>query len=113
MQATSTLTASHIAHLTSEGFTPDQIEQLQRLGVRSLTAAEAVTLNLKIWERRGKSLAIVRWPLLPVHDHVWSAPVRCAMVRSNGDTAKYLTPVGAPIASLEARAKLSRAHRGL
>lgn len=88
-----TIWPEHLAHLLDEGFTPDQIPQLETWGVRSITQEEAERLGFKtkdIYGRYASSSGL----LMPYTRSF--AQLRCDRppIRSNGEPAKYLTAIG-------------------
>ncbi|NCJ05169.1 hypothetical protein GS597_01270 [Synechococcales cyanobacterium C] len=89
-----TLHSHHLKHLTSEGFTPEQIETLiTDYGVRSLTQYEAKELGFRYKSESGdwESPSGLLFPFTKTF-----AQIRCdsPVVRAKGKSAKYLTQVG-------------------
>lgn len=85
-----TLAADHIAHLLGEGFTPAQIAQLQADGVCTLAAAEALKLDLKIWDgQQWQSGRGIYFPFTPTFGQL---RLDLPLLREGGREAKYVTP---------------------
>lgn len=86
----SLLLPHHIDHLIAEGFTTNQINQLQTLGVRSITQAEAIQKGFKVWAKgdwiSGSGI------YFPFTDGFGQIRLDTPITREDGSCAKYLTP---------------------
>jgi predicted P-loop ATPase len=88
------LTPEHRKHLEDEGFSLENIEVFQEMGVRSLTESEALEQGFKIWDGDiWQSSSGILFPFTETF-----AQLRCdsSLQRSGGKFAKYLTPIGKP-----------------
>jgi len=87
----STIAPYHIAHLLDEGFTPDQIQDFAKLGVRSVSATEAHELGFLT--RDSTNALVSRDGLLfPFTSTFSQLRLDQPIIRKNGSVAKYLTP---------------------
>jgi hypothetical protein len=87
----STIAPYHIAHLLDEGFTPDQIQDFAKLGVRSVSATEARELGFLT--RDSTNALVSRDGLLfPFTNTFSQLRLDKPIIRKNGSVAKYLTP---------------------
>jgi P4 family phage/plasmid primase-like protien len=84
----------HREHLLSEGFTLDQIETMQAMGVRSITEVEASAMGFRIKQPDGSS-ASSSGLYFPFADGFGQIRADNLLLNRQGKPAKYLTPVGA------------------
>jgi predicted P-loop ATPase len=91
--ATTHLKPEHQKHLLDEGFTLEQIAEWEKLGLRSIDKEEAEKLNLKYWTEDGWKCGEGLY--FPFTESFGQIRLDVPVVRSNGSTAKYLTPYGA------------------
>lgn len=85
------LQPQHIEHLISEGFASQDIIAMLGLGVRSITASEAMLRGFKVWVNgQWKSGSGIYFPF----NSNGFAQVRLdePIIREDGSIAKYLTP---------------------
>lgn len=87
----STLAPHHIAHLLSEGFTADQIQNFATAGVRSITATEARELGF-LTRDNSNTLVSGDGLLFPFTSTFSQLRLDKPITRKNGSVAKYLTP---------------------
>ena len=86
------LATEHYTHLQDEGFTPDEIWEIEQDGAQSLTQGQSLRLGFKVWsedENKWVSSPGLKFPFTKTF-----AQVRCdnPLPRKKGKPAKYLTP---------------------
>jgi hypothetical protein len=91
--STTCIKPDHQQHLLGEGFTLEQIADWEKLGLRSIDKEEAAKLNLKYWT--GENWEYGEGLYFPFTESFGQIRLDVPVVRSNGSTAKYLTPYGA------------------
>jgi hypothetical protein len=89
----SPLTADNREHFLSEGFTPEEIDRLIDMGVKSISSAEALNQNFKIWNgQRWLTDAGTKMPFNNNYGQLrLNTPIK---VPGRKKPVKYLTPYG-------------------